>query len=387
METRAVLFVDDEPGLLNSLKRIFRTEPYESFFAGGGKEALDLLKKENIHVIVTDLTMQEMDGQTLLKKVKQTHPDIIRLVLSVHDDRDSILDATNTGNVYRYILKPWDNTELKLTVRQAIEVFNLQQEKRDLLKELEEQNNLLEKRVQERTSQLMAIESHAEIGKYASQIVHDLNSPIQAIMGGVELSDMEMAEEVCDLKKICRYFDIIRSQAHDLEKIISTILMHARDKTLYKREQIAINEVIKKELNFFKLDPIFKYKVDKHLELSDNLPYVVGNPVQMKQIIDNLVKNAIDAMEHSQEKRLSVETRVEDNTVTIRISDTGEGIAEEDLGRIFSPDFTTKPIGKGTGLGLASVKTMVESYSGDIRVESTKGKGTTFIVNIPMSAA
>ena len=66
------------------------------------------------------------------------------------------------------------------------------------------------------------------------------------------------------------------------------------------------------------------------------------------------------------------------------MSDTGEGIAEENLPEIFSPDFTTKPIGKGTGLGLASVKTMVEAYSGDIRVESEKGEGTTFTVRIPV---
>jgi signal transduction histidine kinase len=89
-------------------------------------------------------------------------------------------------------------------------------------------------------------------------------------------------------------------------------------------------------------------------------------------------------MEHSQEKRLTVETCLEDKAVLIRISDTGEGIAEEDLPKIYSPDFTTKPIGKGTGLGLASVKTMVDAYSGDIQVESRKGEGTTFVVRIPV---
>jgi len=121
MEKRTVLFVDDEGAVLNSLKRLLRSEPYESLFAQSGQEALDLLERENIQVIVTDLSMPEMDGLTLLMHIKQKHPDIIRLVLSAHGDRDSILDAITRGNVYRYILKPWDNTELKLTVRQAIE--------------------------------------------------------------------------------------------------------------------------------------------------------------------------------------------------------------------------------------------------------------------------
>jgi signal transduction histidine kinase len=169
-----------------------------------------------------------------------------------------------------------------------------------------------------------------------------------------------------------------------LEKIIAGILTHLRDKTLFKTEQIDINEIIKGEFEFFELNPTYKYQIEKKVELSDNLPGIQGNPIHIKQIVDNLLKNAIDAMEHSQEKRLAVETCLEDKAVLIRISDTGEGIAQEDLPKIYSPDFTTKPIGKGTGLGLASVKTMVDAYSGDMQVRSRKGEGTTFIVRIPV---
>jgi signal transduction histidine kinase len=169
-----------------------------------------------------------------------------------------------------------------------------------------------------------------------------------------------------------------------LEKIIAGILTHLRDKTLFKTEQIDINEIIKGELEFFELNPIYKSQIEKKIALSDSLPHIPGNPIHIRQIVDNLLKNAIDAMEHSQEKSLAVETCLDGKAVLIRISDTGEGIAEEDLPKIYSPDFTTKPIGKGTGLGLASVKTMLDAYSGDIQVESRKGKGTTFIVRIPV---
>ncbi|RLB82311.1 MAG: hypothetical protein DRH17_06295 [Deltaproteobacteria bacterium] len=384
METRTVLFVDDDQETLNALKRTLRTEPYTSFFAKSGQEALDLLARERIHIVVTDLSMPEMGGLALLIQVEQKYPEIIRLVLSAHGDRDSILDAINKGSIYRYILKPWDNTELKLIVRKAIDVFNLQQQRRNLLKKLEEHNRLLEKRVEERTKQLLAVEREAEIGKYASQIVHNLNNPLQAIHGGLELADMIMSDENIDLKDLRECLHVVKSSAFGLKEIISGILIHARNKALHRSEQIDINEIIKRELDFFRLNPIYKYQIEKHVDLSDNLPCIVGNPIQIKQIIDNLVKNAIDAMEHSPEKRLTVETRLEDKAVVIRISDTGEGIAEEDLARIYSPDFTTKPIGKGTGLGLASVKTMVDAYSGDIQVESRKGEGTTFTVRIPI---
>lgn len=384
MRTRKILFVDDEQEVLNSLKRALRAEPYEALFVKSGHEALDLMKKESIHVIVTDLAMPEMDGLALLKQVEQKYPDIIRLVLSGRGDRDYILDAINRGNVYRYILKPWDNTELKLTVRQAVDVFNLQQESRDLFKKIEEYNRLLEKRVEERTGQLMAIERQAEVGKYASQIVHNLNNPLQAMLSGVELAHSMLSEDNPDLDKLKKCLHLIEFGAVDLGKIIAGVLNHARDETLYRVEQVDINEIIKKELDFFELNRAYKYEIEKRVDLSDGLPRIPGNPIHIKQIVDNLIRNAIDAMEHSPEKYLTVETHAEGGAVAIKISDTGEGIAEEDLAGIWSPDFTTKPPGKGTGLGLASAKTMVDAYGGNIQVESGKDKGTTFIVRIPV---
>jgi len=384
MENRTVLFVDDESNILNSLGRALRTEPYQLFFVESGQEALSVLEKKSVHVIVTDLGMPEMDGLTLLKQVQKRYPVIIRLVLSIHDDSPAIINAINKGNVYRYIIKPWDNKELKVILRQAIEVFNLQQERQDLLKKLEEYNRLLEKRVEDRTKQLLAIEKQAEIGKHASQIVHNLNSPLQVIRGGLDLTHLALSSENPDLEKVINYLNIIQSGASDLEKIVTGILTHVRDKALFKTEQVDINEIIKKELEFFNLDPNYKHQIEKKAALSDNLPHISGNPIHIKQIVDNLIKNAIDAMENSQEKLLTIETCLDGKAVLIRISDTGEGIEEKNLDKIYSPNFTTKPIGKGTGLGLASVKTMVNAYSGYIRVESRGGKGTTFIIKIPV---
>ncbi len=384
METRKVLFVDDELNILKAIKRMIRSEPYEFYFAGGGQEALDLLERENVHIIVTDLGMPVMNGLKLLKQVQGQYPNIIRLVLSAFSDTDSILNAINEGNVYRYVVKPWNDMELKLTVRQAIEVYNLHEERRALLKELEEHNRLLEKRVEERTRQLLAIQSKAEIGKYSSEIVHNLNNPLQAIRSSAELAHFVLSDENPDLKKLDNYLQNIQTSSSDLEKITSGILIHVRDETLFDTEQVDINEIIKRELEFFELNHTYKHQIEKKVSLLDNLPRIPANSVHIKQIIDNLIKNAIDAMENTQEKRLTIETCLEDKSVAVRISDTGEGIFKENLKKIFSPDYTTKPISKGTGLGLASVKTMVDAYSGDIQVKSKRGEGTTFTIRIPI---
>lgn len=385
MEKRTVLFVDDESNILKSLNRLLRSEPYQSLFAQGGEEALDILGRESVNVIVTDLGMPEIDGFTLLKQVQENYPDVIRLVLSVSGDTDSILKAINKESVYRYILKPWEERELKIIIRQAIEMFNLQEEKRNLLTRLDEHNRLLEQRVKERTRQLLAIESAAEIGKYASQIVHNLNNPLFCISGALDMFEVELSDDNTDLNKLQKWTKMAKSGTSDLKDIILGILIHVRDKTKYEKKQIDVNEIIKSALDFFQINPFFKNKIKKQVDLSDNLPPILGDSIQIKQIVDNLIKNAIDAMEHSEEKRLTVKTGFEDKCIAIIISDTGEGISEEDLSNIFSPDFTTKPIGKGTGLGLASVKAMVDAYSGTIHVESKNREGTTFIVRLPGS--
>ena len=383
MNNKTVLFVDDEQFVLTSLKRLLWNKPYRCLFAVSGKEALGLLKKEDIHVIVSDLSMPEMGGLALLEEVEQKYPDIVRLVLSARTDSATVLEAINRGQVYRYIAKPWDGDELKVNIRQALEIFDLQEEKRNLLRKIEEHNKLLEKRVEKRTSQLLAIQSKAEIGKYASQIVHNLKNPLQAIYGALDLADFVISDKNPDLKELNEYLKVINASAKNLEEIISGILIHVRNDRIISSEQIDINKILKKQLDFFNLDIAYKTEIEKEVTLSDPLPCIFGNPIHIKQIIDNLIKNAIDAMQHSPRKKLLIKTGLEDSNVFMEITDTGEGIAQEDLDRIFSPDFTTKPVGKGTGLGLASVKTMVEGYSGEIQVKSKKGQGTTFTVKLP----
>lgn len=131
---RKVLFVDDERNILKSLERLLQFEPYRSFFAQSGQEALDLLKGRKVDVIVSDLAMPEMDGFTLLKQVQQKYPDVIRLVMSVHADESSVLNAIKIGNIYRFIVKPCDYNEITRIISEAIEMSRLQEQKKNLLK-------------------------------------------------------------------------------------------------------------------------------------------------------------------------------------------------------------------------------------------------------------
>ncbi len=385
MKNRTVLFVDDDRITLKALERTMQPEPYRSLFVRSGSQALDTMAVEAVDVVVTDLIMPEMDGMMLLDWVQAEYPETIRVVLSALSDTTSILEAINNGSVYRYIVKPWNREELKITVRQALELFEIQQEKKGLVNQLAISNRLLEKKVEDRTRQLMTIDGQVEIGRHVSQIVHNLNSPLQAIFGTVDLAVLKLSKEDPDLDKIKGLLDRIKNSAMDLGKIVKTILLHVRRDSIYEACEVEINSIIVSELEFFRFNPLFKKEVEKEINLVEPSPIVFGNPVQIKQIVDNLITNAIDSMEESTAKRLSVTTRIQDGQVEVVIADTGIGIDAGNIAEIYSPDFTTKPAGKGTGLGLASVKTMVEAHNGSISVESKKGHGTTFCVRLPVA--
>ncbi len=134
MEERTVLFVDDEEKILKSLNRGLLDEPYNTIFAKSGKEALELLGQQEVHVIVTDMRMPEMGGLELLKIVKEEYPHIIRLVLSGYTDATTLLAAINEGEIYRFIPKPWKlEDECKTIIRQAIEYYDLHSERAMLM--------------------------------------------------------------------------------------------------------------------------------------------------------------------------------------------------------------------------------------------------------------
>ena len=139
MEKRTVLFVDDEEKLLRSLKRGLMDEPYNSLFANSGKEALEILDNNDVHVLVTDMRMPEMGGLELLQRVKEDYPHIIRMVLSGYTQITTLLTAINEGEVYKFITKPWKlEEEFKPAIRQAVEYYDLQHERDRLAAEVED---------------------------------------------------------------------------------------------------------------------------------------------------------------------------------------------------------------------------------------------------------
>ncbi|HLZ35266.1 MAG TPA: ATP-binding protein [Nitrospira sp.] len=224
-------------------------------------------------------------------------------------------------------------------------------------------------------AELLHAEKLASIGSFATGIAHDINNPLQLIMGLAE----NLAEEK-DLKTI-------HEQARDIVEAVRRTSAISRDLTQYARRTSARDDTML--LLAGRLDEALKiarYATSFH-DIAICKDYrqgagIRGNPDELLHVFVNLITNAVHAMEHGG-GTLTLATQMSDHDVTVQITDTGCGIPPEILGQIFEPFFTTKAPGKGTGLGLYNVKTIVNKMHGKIGVESRVDHGTTFTVTFP----
>jgi len=169
-----ILYVDDEEDNLIVFNSTFRRD-YEIHLAKSGQEGLEIMRKYPIQLIITDQRMPEMTGIQFLEKIIPDYPDCIRMILTGFSDIEAIIQAINTGRVYRYITKPWNRDELKINIDKALETYRLKEQNRQLVEDLKEANSNLEQKVIDRTKQIEAqtIEITSSI-KYARKIQNAL---------------------------------------------------------------------------------------------------------------------------------------------------------------------------------------------------------------------
>ncbi len=124
MDRVRILFVDDELGVLNALKRSLRKAPYEMVFLNDPQEVMPLLEKEVFHILVSDHKMPEMTGTALFIEVKEKYPKMIRVLMSGFADMSIMVEAINQGEVFRFIPKPWENEDIEATLKEAVAAYN-----------------------------------------------------------------------------------------------------------------------------------------------------------------------------------------------------------------------------------------------------------------------
>lgn len=387
-----VLYIDDEDNNLLVFRSSFRRY-FDIYTASTGAEALQIIQEHDIAVIITD---QRMPGMTGIEFLKQLPEDLlaIRMILTGYSDVAAVIDAINTGKVYRYITKPWNRDELKITIDNAIEALLLKQRNKLLITELKENNEQLEQKVVERTAALEKAlaeiheqkeeleELNATKDKFFSIVAHDLRSPVNSLSGFsamlAEHGDKMTPQEISHFSK-----DLNKSMKNAIS-LIENLLNWAStqmNKVQHEPKELDLNVLVEETLA--QLDSA---ALSKQIVLESRLSpevKVYADENHLRLILRNLATNALKFTPEG--GRVTISTQIKQNGIPkaeVAISDTGIGMSQEKLAKLFKIGDSQSTKGtageKGTGLGLILCKEFIEKNGGHIGVESQPGNGTTF---------
>ena len=244
----------------------------------------------------------------------------------------------------------------------------------------------LEKKVEERTREIKEMQAHliqseklASIGKLSAGVAHEINNPLGGILmySHLILEDAEEGSQTAEnLKKII-------NETTRCKNIVRGLLDFARPKEP-EISNIDLNELLDGTLSLLERQVLFQnIKVDK--QYAGDLKKISADGAQLQQVFTNIILNAAEAMDGRGTLTLVTVCGLDKKQMEVQIRDTGQGIKEEDRQRLFEPFFSTKEVGKGTGLGLAISYGIIQRHKGTIQVQSEVGKGTTFIIQLPIN--
>ncbi|WP_375512325.1 response regulator [uncultured Nostoc sp.] len=422
-----ILLVDDNPNNLKVLSEAIQGCGWKALMATDGESAIEQTEYAHPDLILLDVMMPGLDGFETCRRLKanaitQNIPVIFMTALTDATDKVKGLEI----GAVDYITKPFQQEEVIARLKLHLKISHL--------------TRTLEQRVQERTAelsqslqqlqqtqlQLIQSEKMSTLGQLVAGIGHEINNPIGFISGNcfyieeyvkdlfrlVNLQQQKLAHPDLEIKKLIEEIDL-EYITEDLSKVllsmhqgigrlkdISLSLRTFARSDISSKVEFQIHEGIDSTLMLLKhrlKDQGNRPKIEVFTQYGD-LPPITCYPGQMNQVLMNIIANAIDAFDglhqmHSVRQiaachnTITITTSVDDEqkTITICIEDNALGMAPEVQARIFEPSFTTKPVGKGTGLGLAiSYQIIVDKHNGQINCLSTSGKGTKFIITLPI---
>lgn len=352
-----ILYLDDEEHNLTSFKAAFRRD-FEIFTTTDAGEAVSILNDNDIHIVISDQKMPSLSGVEFFELIIPDFPDPIRILLTGYADIEAVIDAINKGQVYRYITKPWNEQELRMTLVNAHELYSSKNE-------LRQKNEALQK-------------AYDELEKFIYSASHDLRAPLVSILGILKLTRYETLDE-----KSTEYFSMIERMVSKLDVFVQNIISYYQN-----LKQGALITSIDFSLL---LDELFEHyrffegadNVKLSKEVNQHAP-VMLDELRLKMILNNLISNGIRYADQGKETPFtSVSVQTNNESTIITVEDNGFGIKREDQKRVFDMFYRSSKATMGSGLGLFIVKEAASNMKGSVTMDSEPDKGTRFVITLP----
>ncbi len=385
-----ILYVDDEENNLVVFKNAFFRE-YDVYTALSAEEGLKILDQYLIHLIITDQKMPGMTGVEFLELVVNSHPETMRMILTAYSDIDFIMRAVNKCGIYRYILKPWDTRELKIIIDKALQNYQLAQDKKHLLENLEKANRELEDKVRARTEELRI--KNAELtkintikDKLFTIISHDLRQPLVSLSVFFEI--LKQLPEDVSRTKLDQFYMKLQANLQDVTSLLDNLLFWSQSQmgeSHVDRKPIRIVELVKRNIELYQVSALQK-GINIEFKHAKGDPIVLGDENIINLVMRNLLNNAI---KYSKTKSsITVNIMPQNGHLQVSVKDRGVGMSRKLQKNIFEKEYHNTTRGtsneKGTGLGLKLCKEYLEKQFGEIHLHSEKGKGSVVSFTIPL---
>lgn len=398
-----ILLADDDVHLTENLSRILSKEGYEVLTANDGKTGYDIINSKKVDVMICDMEMPVMSGMELMEKVKRNFGDTEVIMMTGFGDESLAIEALRKGAI-NYLRKPIDLEELLISIEKAAERIMLYRNRLYRSRELKinaeivsKINLELERRIEERTSEITMIQSQlfqtsklATLGEMAAGLAHELNQPLTGISlttGNMKmLAKRGLLEENVLLESL--------STIEGLVKRMSKIIVHIRTFARQDVQKFVVMDVNESLDNAMSLmaEQIRLNDIEMSVKKTENLPQVMGEPYQIEQVLINVIANAKDAVNEKESilsgkvkeygKKIGIETACEKGWIKIDIRDNGIGMDEKTKEKFFEPFYTTKEVGKATGLGMSISYGIMKGHSGRIDIDSSEDKGTCISIKL-----
>jgi len=376
-----VLVVEDNPDMRGFIVDCL-TQDFRVREAIDGEDGWNKVQKLLPDIVVSDIMMPNRNGYELCASIKGD-PDLQHipvLLLSSKSEVAMKVEGFEQG-ADDYLTKPFNPRELLARVKNLIRV-------RKLEKEVHQRNRQLEKallELKEAQSQLIHSEKMASVGLLSAGLVHEVNNPLNAAISsirtlGTSLERLQKGESTPQelSGKLARASQRALNGLKRCEEIIAGLSQFSRKDVEGKKEE-DVHQGLDSTLSLIPEDQEKKVVIHRDYRFQGKIHCNLG---QLNQVFMNLLTNALQAIDGGGEVWVRTERKGDDILVTIE--DTGKGIPQDVLPRIFEPFYTTKDVGQGTGLGLSISHKVIEDHGGRIEVESNPGKGSRFLVYLPV---
>lgn len=363
-----LLIVDDHETNRFVLKRILKDLKLNLLEAGSGEEVLELLKEHKPFLILMDVNLPGLNGLETAAKVRSNteHATIPIIFITGQYKGDlSIQTGYETGAV-DYLLKPVDPKALISKVK----VFS----------ELQQKNEALEKQHQQIVDQQKALEeSYQQLKSFAHTVAHDLKNPLSTMVASMELLLMDDVQGEQGKEILAMH----QKTGYRLLKMIDELLASAQNVNDMTLEPVELSSVLNNVLSDLDLQIKRRHAVVE----SDELPTIIGSETHLYQVFQNMMSNALKYSKPDVSPHIKISSSLMEGSparVKIEISDNGIGFENSQRDRLFEPFQRLVEGGEGRGIGLSTVRQIMEAHGGSIQADSTLGEGSRFTLELPV---